>query len=114
MKTIIAGGRDIIDMSILKNALSSIDFKITEVVCGLARGADLLGEEWASKKEIPVKYFPAKWHLYGKSAGYKRNNQMAEYADCLIALWDGKSKGTSHMINLAKENGLNIYIEYIK
>ena len=43
-------------------------------------------------------------------AGYLRNKQMAEYADALIAFWDGESKGTKHMIDLAKKNGLKVRI----
>lgn len=86
----------------------------TEFVCGEARGADTLGKKWAQERGYEVVSFPADWDTYGKSAGYKRNEQMAQYATCLIAFWDGKSKGTAHMIRLAEEHGLNIYIEMMK
>lgn len=101
MKTIIAGGRDITDSRILHAALDACDWKITEVVCGMARGADTLGKEWAEEFNIPVVEFPADWDKYGKAAGPIRNAEMADYAEALIALWDGKSRGTKNMIDQA-------------
>jgi len=58
----------------------------------------------------PVAKFPADWNKFKKSAGYKRNVEMAENADALIAFYDGKSKGTGHMIDIAKEKNLLIRI----
>ena len=85
-----------------------------EIVCGKARGANTLGEKFAKNYGIKVKYFPADWNSLGKSAGYKRNKQMAEYAKekngVLIAFWDKKSKGTKHMIDLANSNGLKVFV----
>lgn len=73
----------------------------TEIVSGVcSRGADQAGEAYARYRGIPIKQFPADWDRYHKAAGYRRNAQMAEYADMLIALWDGRSNGTRHMINL--------------
>lgn len=90
-----------------------------EIVCGGARGADALGALWAYNRGLPVKHFLADWDKYGKSAGYKRNEKMAAYASerngMLVAFWDEKSKGTEHMINLAKEYGLEVrIIKYAK
>lgn len=78
-------------------------FDIDEVVSGKARGADTAGEAWAEANDIPVAEFPADWDEHGKRAGYLRNKEMAEYGDQLIAIWDGKSRGTSMMIDLGKE-----------
>lgn len=113
MKTIIAGSRDITDYNIILAAVLGFDKNITEVVSGGARGADALGEEWADNNRIPIKRFPADWARYGKSAGPRRNEQMARYADALIACWDGESKGTKSMINLAREAGLMVYVHPI-
>jgi hypothetical protein len=113
MKTIIAGSRGITDLSKVFDATLNSGFCITEVVSGAARGVDTLGEEWASIKNIPIKRFPASWDTYGKSAGYKRNAEMASYAEALIAIWDGKSRGTKHMIDLARIIKLPVYIERI-
>lgn len=111
MKTIIAGSRGITNLRVVEKAIEDSGFEITEVVCGGARGVDDLGRKWAGNgNRIPVKMFPANWDAFGKSAGYKRNVQMAEYADALIAIWDGKSRGTMHMINIAKEKKLKVFV----
>jgi len=104
MKTIIAGSRTITDMAHISEAVDESGFEITEVVSGCADGVDKLGEEWADWMGLPVKRFPADWKQYGKSAGYQRNEEMARYADALIAIWDGSSKGTAHMIDIAKKS----------
>ena len=70
----------------------------------------MLGEAYAKLKGYGIKQFPAKWSEKGKSAGYLRNVEMAQYANALIAFWDGKSKGTRHMIEIAKERGLSVRI----
>ena len=112
-KVIIAGGRDFNNYEVLRrecNYLLSRKVPDIEVVCGDARGADLLGNKWASEYGYKVKHFPADWNAFGKSAGYRRNAEMASYADALIAFWDGQSRGTMHMINLAKDQGLNVRV----
>jgi hypothetical protein len=75
---------------------------VTEVVSGCAHGADKLGERWAASLKIPVARFPADWDTHGKRAGFIRNSEMAEYADACIVFWNGTSKGTKHMIDIAK------------
>lgn len=116
MKVIIAGGRKFNDYDLLKkscdNALSLQ--KIVEVVSGVADGADKLGERYARESGHQIKRFPAKWYnangVYDKSAGYKRNKEMAQYADALIAFWNGSSNGTRHMIDLAHSYGLKVKV----
>lgn len=110
MKTVIAGSRSITDRKIVDEAIQASGFTITEVVSGGARGVDSLGECWASDNNIPVTRFPARWNLHGRSAGPIRNHQMADYADALIAVWDGESKGTLDMITQAKCRGLHVYV----
>ena len=83
-----------------------------EILSGAYKGADLLGERYAAERNYPIKQFPANWSRYGKSAGYKRNNEMALYADVLIAFWNGKSKGTKHMIELATQASLKVRVNY--
>lgn len=114
MKLIIAGSRGFKDYNLLKTTLEPIKPLITTIVSGTAKGADQLGEQFALEYNIPIYKFPADWNGYGKSAGYIRNAQMAEYADALVAFWDGESKGTSHMIELAKKNELKISIIFYK
>lgn len=112
MRIIVAGGRDFKNYDILKDKCDNIlhNLEFVEIVSGTANGADNLGEKYAEEKGYPIKSFPADWDTHGKSAGYIRNKEMAEYADSLIAFWDGESRGTRHMIALAKKEGLKIRI----
>lgn len=109
---IIAGGRDFADYELLKQKVDYyLSNKIKEgykiiIISGTAYGADKLGEKYAKEKGYKIKRFPADWNKLGKSAGYIRNKEMAENADALIAFWDSKSRGTAHMINIAKDKKL--------
>lgn len=99
MFVIVAGGRGFGNYQLLCTKLDFFFSKITPVIiCGEARGADSLGKRYAQEHNLQVLSFPANWDKYGKSAGYRRNEEMAEKADALVAFWDGKSKGTEHMI----------------
>ena len=114
-KVIIAGGRDFLDYNLLREKVNNIlvDKRLTHkivIVIGCARGADTLGMRYASENIFDVVEYPADWDKYGKKAGYMRNVEMAENADALIAFWDGKSKGTKHMIDIATERKLPIRV----
>ena len=114
-KTIIAGGRDFMDYNLLKEKVNKIlqEKKVTHkivIISGCARGADTLGLRYATENAFDVEKYPAEWGKYGKKAGYMRNVEMAENADALIAFWDGKSKGTKHMIDIATERNLPIRV----
>lgn len=111
MKTIIAGGREFLDYNKLVETMANLKFPVSIVVSGKARGADSLGEKWAKENGKPLEIYPAKWDLYGKRAGYVRNQKMADVAEALVAFWDGRSRGTQHMINIAKEKGLKVHVE---
>jgi len=103
MKVIIAGGRDFQDYDLLCKKLDKILSKQTEIeiVSGAAKGADKLGERYAEERGYPIKRFIPDWGLYNKAAGFIRNVDMVEYADALILFWDGKSKGSEHMLDTA-------------
>jgi len=101
-KWIVAGSRDFQNYPLLCNELDKIKDSIKEIVCGEARGADTLGRTYAYDNAIPIKSFAANWAAYGKSAGFVRNYQMAEYADAAIIFWDGVSPGSKHMIEVMK------------
>lgn len=122
-KVIIAGSRSITTQAIVSNAINAAfnkwmtddqenwkKYVLPEIVSGGAYGVDWLGEKYAKKCGFPCKVFPADWNTYGKRAGFLRNQQMAEYADALVAVWDGQSKGTKHMIDtMVKQNKL-VYV----
>ncbi len=113
MKLIVAGSREFDNFEKLENELFNVSLIIGKpktIVSGKARGADSLGEIYAKKYLIDVEEYPADWDNYGKSAGYRRNCDMANNADVLIAFWDRKSKGTKHMINIALNKGLFVKV----
>lgn len=109
MITIIAGSRTILNPRLVENAAKDCGWNITEVVNGLAHGVDELGGQWAKKNKIKIKEFPANWEKFGRKAGFLRNEQMANYAEALILIWDGESKGSKMMLDLAKKKGLKIF-----
>ncbi len=114
MKTIIAGSRTIKDGDVIEQAVNESGFAISKVLCGGAKGADILGRNYAKSKGIPVLEFPADWGKFGNAAGIIRNVAMANNADALVAIWDGKSRGTRHMIDEAKKRNLKVYVKVIE
>ena len=113
MRVIIAGGRDNWNPQDVLTAIEESSFKISEVVCGEAPGVDTMGRRWAEWNGIAVASFPADWDKYGKPAGPIRNGHMAMYGEALIAVWDGKSRGTKNMIQQAEECDLHIHIHKV-
>ena len=126
-RVIIAGGRNFNDKYLLEDNLMEwiLDIYLKhihdnekvsiEIISGNASGADRLGEEFVKEHLYELKLFPANWNKYGKAAGPIRNRQMAEYAaqadkGVLFAFWDGKSRGTKSMIDLAKQYGLEVHV----
>ena len=110
MRLIIAGSRTITEQHIVVAALSKSGFHPSTIISGGAKGVDSVGESIAEELELNVERFPAEWDKYGKSAGYIRNVAMAENADALLAVWDGVSRGTKHMIDIARKKELPMYV----
>lgn len=114
MKVIIFGSRHmpfslfpLIDLAVQKSG-----FKVSEVVCGLAAGADQFGGKWALQNGIAIKKFPADWENLGKRAGPARNKQMGDYCDAGIGfIWPG-SRGSEHMRNYLEHLGKPHFIVY--
>ena len=114
MRTIIAGSRSVQEYKHVINAVAQADWVPTVILSGTARGADVLGELWAINNSVELEKYPADWELYGKKAGFLRNVKMARHADALIALWDGTSSGTAHMIDIANDYNLDIYVHMVE
>ena len=110
MRVIIAGSRNIHDYAKVCDAVQRSGFAISRVVSGLAGGVDMLAVRYALEQGLPCDPFPPQWKKWGRSAGYRRNEQMAQHADALIAIWDGRSPRTRHMIAAAKTRGLPVYV----
>ena len=81
-----------------------------EIVSGGARGVDTDAREYAEKNNIPLKEFLPDYRRYGRGAPLKRNIEIIEYADKVIAFWDGKSKGTKFVIDNCKKTGKDVEV----
>lgn len=115
-RIIIAGSRFFNDYKLLKDKLDYfLSNKIAEgykivIISGTANGADKLGERYATERGYAIERYPANWDAYGKSAGYRRNVQMAKVADACVVFWDGTSPGSKHMIDIANSYKLPLRI----
>lgn len=98
-KLAVIGSRTFCDYELLKSELDK--FPPFVLISGGAQGADKLAEQYADLVGYEKIIFPANWHLYGKSAGFKRNIQIINTCDGVVAFWDGASRGTKHSIKLA-------------
>ncbi len=115
MKLIIAGSRGLGNLQYVDEAYESSPFIATEIVSGGARGVDSLGERYAIHiLKIPVQVFIPSWDTFGKRAGILRNIEMGNYADALLAIWDGSSKGTKHMIEYMKSLSKPVFVYKIE
>lgn len=112
MKVIVAGSRTFTNYNLVKETLDALSeiYDDIEIVSGTARGADKFGEQWAKENNKLIHEFKPDWDRLGKSAGYKRNEDMAKFADASICFWDGVSKGTKHMIDLSRKYKLKLKI----
>jgi YspA, cpYpsA-related SLOG family len=110
MKLIVAGSRTFTDYQRLCQVLAPDRHRITQIFTGGARGAELLGYRWAWKHAIRHQLFRADWERFGKSAGVRRNYQMAQAGDVLIAFWDGQSSDTAHMVQCMRQLGKPVVV----
>ena len=110
MKLIIAGAPTCTNYQHLCQVLAPDRHRITQVLTGGARGAEQLGYRWAWKHAVRHQLFRAEWERFGKSAGMRRNHQMAQAGDVLVACWDGQSPGTAHMIQCMEQLGKPVIV----
>lgn len=121
MKLIIAGSRTIKpSLGLIENLLNTFKLYPNEIVSGTAGGVDRAGENYVKEYntncwhldlngEVTLKTFSADWDTHGKAAGPIRNKQMAEYADALLLIWDGESRGSANMKREMQKLGKPIY-----
>lgn len=108
MRTIIAGSRAIHNYDLLKGYVAKAKVDVSVIISGGATGVDNLAIRYAKEHNIPCEIYIPNWQTYGRGAGFIRNQKMANKAEALIAIWDGMSRGTSHMINIAR--GMNLMV----
>lgn len=120
-RVIICGSREFDDYELLRDKCDKIlSRKAADpneeivIVSGCARGADTLGERYAAERGYQVLRYPAQWEKYGKSAGYRRNKEMAEVANACIAFLSSTSenRGTKNMISVASK--MNLLVREVK
>ncbi len=112
MRTIIAGSRSFNDYDRFEDLLDGVCMfiNVTSIISGLAHGADTMALKYAAEADLPVTKYAADWEKFGRAAGPIRNEEMAEVADALVAFWDGESRGTKSMIDLALKKGLVVIV----
>jgi predicted Rossmann fold nucleotide-binding protein DprA/Smf involved in DNA uptake len=109
IRVAIVGSRDYPDLDAVKCFVEKLP-PDSVVISGGARGVDRIAETYARQRGLKVIVFPADWDRHGKRAGVIRNFDIVNASDIIVAFWDGKSKGTQHTINIAKQQGKQVVI----
>lgn len=106
MKIAIIGSRSVV----VENIGEYLSKGVTEIVSGGAKGVDTCAKNYAIQNNINLKEFLPEYNKYGKAAPLKRNLQIVEYADEIIAFWDGKSRGTKYVIDACERLGKKVSV----
>lgn len=110
MKVLICGSRGINDRAVVARAVAESGMEPTHIVSGGARGVDTLACLFAHSNGIEFTEYFADWNKHGRRAGFLRNVVMVDAVDAVIAVWDGKSRGTRHSIDYATSQGKKVFI----
>lgn len=108
MRVLVCGGRDYSDKAFLWNVLDGLGPpEVSEIVSGMAPGADSIAAEWAERFGFPLHKFPADWSL-GRKAGPIRNQRMLDEGkpDLVVAFPGGR--GTADMVRRARQSGVPV------
>ena len=99
MTLCIVGSRSIQSFDISPYVASDVD----TVISGGADGIDRLAEQYADLHRLSKYILRPRYDLYGRVAPLKRNEQMVHMADCVLVIWDGRSKGAQYTLRYAKK-----------
>ena len=86
---------------------------VTEIVSGGAKGVDTSAREYALAHGIKLTEFLPEYEKYGKNAPLKRNLSIIDYADCVLAFWDGSSRGTKFVIENCEKSGKPVTVHIV-
>lgn len=117
MKIAIVGSRSINNEELVVNFINEClpDLSIVNlIISGGAKGVDTIAESFAKRNKIKTKIFLPDWNTYGKQAGFIRNSDIISLCDECIVIWDGKSKGAKHDIELCTEMNKKCYVYNLK
>lgn len=106
MKVAIIGSRGLK----IDNIEEYLPSETTEIVSGGARGVDANAREYAEKMRIKLTEFFPEYGKYKKGAPLRRNLQIIEYSDIVIAFWDGSSKGTKYVIDHCRKTNKKVMV----
>ena len=109
MRVLVCGGRDYTDSKEIAETLARILPPYVELICGMARGADMTAYEWARQRQLPIHCFPADWTKHGKAAGPIRNQQMIDEGKPQAVVAFPGGRGTEDMIRRAMKAGIEVY-----
>ena len=101
MKIAVVGSRNLDEVDIDKYISPDVD----EIVSGGAAGVDTCAAEYARENGLKLTEFLPEYKKYGRRAPIVRNKQIVDYADKVIAFWDGSSRGTLSVIKYAEMMG---------
>ena len=104
MKLLIAGSRSIVDFDIAPHIPEDVDL----IISGGAKGIDTLAEQYADAHGIEKLIIRPQYEKFGRAAPIKRNEQMVDASDTVLAIWDGESKGTAYTLKYARKKRKNV------
>ena len=99
MKVAVIGSRNLM----VQDLGQYLPRETTEIVSGGAKGIDACARAYAKANSIKLTEFLPEYEKYGRSAPLKRNIQIIDYADEVLAFWDGSSKGTNFVIQTCRK-----------
>lgn len=99
MKIAVIGSRSLVVNNLEKYLPKDVD----EIVSGGAIGIDRCAKEYAIRNNITLREFLPEYNKFGRSTPLKRNIEIIEYSDAVLAFWDGHSHGTLFVIKKCTE-----------
>lgn len=106
MKVAVIGSRTITDVPLERY----LPENTTELVSGGAKGVDQCAERYAAEHGLPITVFKPDYARYRRGAPLRRNQQIVDYCDCVLAFWDGVSRGTQHTLSYAEKQGKPVQV----